>query len=529
MTRSGHRAECGDQWVRALIFGAAGAVLLFALLVVEVGRFPGLQADEAWSGLAALSIQEQGLTTPNGMTDYTSPVFPWLLAQSFDVARPGIETMRISTAILAASGLFFVLFGLVRVAGLHTGGLFLALFGSSLLWTWYGRVAFEVIGLQDLLLGVVIATTLGFAATGGLTFLAVAACLYATAIGIVSHLIFVIVPASLATASLMLVLARGTDSRSSRLLVFAFFNLAMSGFLVAAKLAVGPEVFVAHRRLILAALFLLPGATALIHSFSAPGLERAMSRTASWLSERRPVIAAAWILVGAGLVYALAHHGLALVQVYSSVPILQRLASLTPIATVRIPLNAWAGVLSALTLWIAIQVATPARVRDAQPLAAFLALWSVTALVWLAIATTGNSIRYYRIPVMFAFLAISVGFSARSRRAAVRLVALAMLPVVALNALALRETVRGATRPPIDFRIGSMEETSAHFIGLDEFVEAMRQEGVCEFHTSYFIAEPMRFHLALEGWECNPGRKTDVDYCLSCTNPPFVHWTTRLE
>jgi hypothetical protein len=529
LSHSGQRAEGGVPWTRAILFSAAGAALLFALLAFEAGRYPGLQADEAWSGLAALSIQQHGLTTPHGMTDYTSPVFPWLLARSFDITRPGIGTMRVTTAVLAASGLFFVLFGLLRTADLRAGALFLALFASCLLWTWYGRVAFEVIGLQDLLLGVVVATTLGFAATGRLPFLAVAACLYATAIGIVSHLIFLIVPASLATAVLLLGLARGTDTRSDRLVVFAFFNLAMSAVLVAGKFAVGQEVFVAQRRLVLAALFCLPGAIALLHSVTAPGLERAAARVTSRLSERLPVIVAAWVLVGAGLVYALAHHGVALVQVYSSVPILQRFASLTPSAAIRLPLYAWGGVLSVLTLWTAFQVGTPARVRAGRPFAAFLALWFVAALVWLAIATTGNSIRYYRIPVLFAFLAISAGFGVRSGRATVRLAALAMVPAVVLNAFAFGETSRGSTRPPIDFRIGSMVESSAHFISLDEFVEAMRREGVCEFHANYFIAEPMRLHLALEGWECDPGRTTDVDYCFDCTEPPFVRWNTRLE
>ncbi len=529
MRAAGHRAERGNQTTRAIVAGAVAAFSLLSLLVVEAGRYPGLQADEAWAGLAALAIQEHGLTTPHGMTDYTSPVFPWILAKSFDVASPGIGTMRVFTAALAACGLFFVLFGLVRTAGQRTGGLFLSLFASSLLWTWYGRVAFEVIGLQDMLLGVVIATTLGFAATGRLPFLAGAACLYATGIGIVNHLIFVIVPASLATATLLLVLARRGDARSERLFVFAFINVAMSGILVAAKLAVGQELFVEHRRMILAAFFCLPGAIALVYRFTAPGLERAMARAASQLSERRPVIVASWMLAGAGLVYALTHHGVALVQIYSSIPLLQRFASLTPIAAVQLPLYAWAGVLSVLTIWTVIRVGTPARVRDSSPFAAFLALWFVAVLVWLAIATTGNSIRYYRIPVLFAFLAISVGSGDRSGRAVFRLAALAMVPAVALNALAFRETIKGSPRPPIDFRVGSMEETSAHFISLDEFVETMRREDTCEFRTHYFIAEPMRLHLALSKWDCDPGRAADVDYCYSCTDPPFVRWNTRFE
>ena len=74
-----------------------------------------------------------------------------------------------------------------------------------------------------------------------------------------------------------------------------------------------------------------------------------------------------------------------------------------------------------------------------------------------------------------------------------------------------------------------MEESSAHFIVLDEFVEAMRRENTCEFRTNYFIGEPMRFYLALDTWVCDPQQVVEVDYCYDCIVPPFVRWSTQRE
>ena len=518
-------ADRKGRTVRALLAGAAAAASLLGLLLVEAHRWPELTADEVWAGLAALEIQEEGLTTPHGMNEYTAPVLPWLIAKTFDVASPDIGVMRAMTSVLAAAGLFFVVFGIVRVTDLAAGMLFLALFMSCLLWTWYGRVAFEVIGLQDLLLGVSIATTLGIASSGRYSLPAVTALLYATAIGTVSHLLFVVVPAGFASAALMLAIARD-DETSRKLLVLALISLAMVGGVVLAKLGIDPDQFQLYRTPILALLLVVPPAVALFYRFAAARLERGLAGPISRLSRSTAAIVSVWVIVGSGLVYALAHHGVALVQVYSSIPLMQRLASFTPPMAVQVPMYAWAGVLSIATIGVVISVGTPAKVRAAAPLPAFLGLWFVTVLVWLAVATTGNSIRYYRIPVLFAFLAISVNYALCTERSPLRAAAVAMIPAVALNLFAVREARSGTDRVPIDFTVGSMVETSAHFIDLDDFVAAMRLERACEFRTHYFIDQPMRFFFALDPWECDPDRVVSVDYCYDCDDPPFVRWSS---
>ena len=54
-------------------------VLLIAV-VFRLSRFPGLEGDEAWVGLRALTFLQDGFFSVHGMNWYTGAAFQWLVA-----------------------------------------------------------------------------------------------------------------------------------------------------------------------------------------------------------------------------------------------------------------------------------------------------------------------------------------------------------------------------------------------------------------------------------------------------------------
>jgi hypothetical protein len=119
-------------------------LLLTAITFQHLGVFPGLHLDEVWVGFRALEMQRQGLTDTTGMTWYSGSVFPYAISHLFDLFGPGVLSLRLLTALSFLSVLS-LLGGVVwRYFGLWSALVLIALISQTLLFPWYGRIAWEV-------------------------------------------------------------------------------------------------------------------------------------------------------------------------------------------------------------------------------------------------------------------------------------------------------------------------------------------------------------------------------------------------
>src|SRR3989339_693881 len=76
---------------------------LLALMAYRFHALPGLHCDEAWAGLSALRILQDGVFSPHGINRYTSLLFSALVSGSFLAGTPGVWTLRLPGLLLNAA------------------------------------------------------------------------------------------------------------------------------------------------------------------------------------------------------------------------------------------------------------------------------------------------------------------------------------------------------------------------------------------------------------------------------------------
>src|SRR5215831_8954145 len=180
------------SWVIAL-----GCVYLLALLSFRLAQFPGLHGDEAWLGLFALRIRDQGLYSPHEMNTYTGSLYAWLLSWVFTYFPPDVFSLRIGGVLLNGSAVVIATWHFAKRFGLGSALVWLYLLGTSALFVFKSRLAWEVTALQNLLLTGILVLCARFLEDRRRAFGDVLAFLVLNYIGVINHFIFISVPASL--------------------------------------------------------------------------------------------------------------------------------------------------------------------------------------------------------------------------------------------------------------------------------------------------------------------------------------------
>src|SRR5215813_13178846 len=186
------------SWMAAL-----GCVYVLALLFFHLAQFPGLHGDEAWLGLFALRIRAQGLYSPHGMNSYTGSLYAWLLSWVFAYFPPDVFSLRLGGMLLNGAAVVIATWHFAKRFGLSSALVWLYLLGTSALFVFKSRLAWEVTALQNLLLTGILVLCARFLEDRRRAFGDVLAFLVLNYIGVINHFIFISVPVSLALVALV--------------------------------------------------------------------------------------------------------------------------------------------------------------------------------------------------------------------------------------------------------------------------------------------------------------------------------------
>lgn len=492
----------------------AGALALLAVLAIELffhlAVFPGLHGDEAWMGLRALDFASGKPFSLHGMNNYTAAFFSEVVAGSFSLLQPGVFALRLPGAV------FNFLAMAVLTAALWkrppAAFIVLALFASSLLFLFYGRVAWEATAMQNLLLSIVFAAVLHVAERGRAGPGSLLVIFITSAAGVWNHIIFLTVAIALALATTFLVLLKAHESRV-RLFLLAWSSLMLQLVLALAMRFVPDGPFVSHDLpALLAALLLIaatayaylrfePKATAWVIAFAEP-------RAAKIEKYFRRVVLTV-------LVILLPLHITSFFGAVSGYVMMERVMSYVPSIPEAIGQHLRFAVLLAAVALLAWRQSKKADGDLARNLVLF---WFVFFFPALALETVRlQSDRYFIIPQFLFFTSVGLWFEALPWRKTV--VAAIGLGFVYMQAAFWLELERTENRTPLDYRYVLHTDTSRHFLRTAKLEQYVRTHGFCRVETGeYFIAQPMQF-LLKTGPACTSPRAIHVEYCDSCRGP----------
>lgn len=84
------------------------------------------------------------------------------------------------------------------------------------------------------------------------------------------------------------------------------------------------------------------------------------------------------------------------------------------------------------------------------------------------------------------------------------------------------ESERTAPRPPIQFSLGLMKETSTEFLPITPLATKLHADNCCILKdTSYFIEQPIYFLFASNKWPCDGDMRCQAEYCRLCEENGF--------
>jgi hypothetical protein len=503
---------------RSLAYATLLAAILTptaACLLLRLGSFPGLHGDEAWVGLRAFEQQARGLFTLRGMNGYTGSLFPGIVNLAFATLPADVASLRLPGAVL--NGLALV----VTAVALFKRGLaalaFLLCMGSSLLFLFYGRVAWEVNALQNLLLALILLSLTRLIEPSrpreGWLFLL----LLCFSLGCWSHAIFGAAALSFAAATL-LVAIRWPGEGSARLLLVGLLNL-MVQFVLLFRHFVGEGPFATTALPALSASLLVIALAAYAHGRVE---SRALPRIASVLNA--PLIARASNILLIGFVaVALAASPTGDISFFgtvSGVILLQRVVSYLPGPVEMTALHLRMVFLLALFAAIALRSLRSDRCEPARLLLPLLCLWTLAFFAALRLSIAGVADRYYIIP-QFLFLA-SIALGINGFRAPWKMAAFGLLAAGFVHAqiTGFRELSRDDDRPPFErFSYAGYADTSRHFMRLEPLTAYLKAQGHCRVESStFFIDQPMRFLMRV-GQPCSGDGRARVEYCSGCLAP----------
>jgi hypothetical protein len=509
------------SWMAAL-----GCVYVLALLSFHLAHFPGLHGDEAWLGLFALRIRDQGLYSPHEMNTYTGSLYAWLLSWVFTLFPPDVFSLRIGGVLLNGAAVVIATWHFAKRFGLGSALVWLYLLGTSALFVFKSRLAWEVTALQNLLLMGILVLCARFLEDRRRAFGSVLAFLVLNYIGVINHFIFISVPVSLALVVLVQMIFRD-DGELGDFCRLSLCNGLMAALVFLVKSQITETQWQHHQYFFTVLALLIPLGFAAVYVWTG-------SRTDYWLCTlctRYLSAPLARTLLKRGLAFGLvlfcSFHLKALMQVWSAVVLFEHLASWSPPLFLQLVLYAWACSLLGTFALYTYRRLEPGTFSQLSLYARLLALWPAIYLAVFILFRDRNHIRYYILPSFLIMASLTAALS-RIDWAAHHWVAAVYLGVAAvLNLCFWGEVAQPSPRPPLVHRIGWHLERSADFLPKDSLYQTLVREKICTFQASnFFINLPLAFYLHVHPIaNCDRTKVITVQDCPECPDPPYFAWT----
>ncbi|TYL89381.1 hypothetical protein FXB40_36400 [Bradyrhizobium rifense] len=494
---------------------ASITAMVAAGLLVRLNSFPGLHGDEAWVGLRALEQQARGMFTLRGMNGYTGSLFPEIVSLVFSIIPASVGSLRLASAILngLALGLTALAFWKRGAAALY----FALAMGSSLLFLFYSRVAWEVNALQNLLLALVLLTLPHLLERGRSPHRWLFLLLLAFSLGCWSHAIFIAAALSFAAATLLVALTWPGES-SAKLLLIGQLNLLVQ-IVLCGRHFFGDGAFVTRA---LPAMLAGLGLIALATRAYVRVEGHLLPHTIRALTNRRVARVASIVIVGF-VVLSLAASPIGDVSFFGTVSgmiLLERVVSYLPSPIEMIALHLRMVLLLALFAAAALRSLRSKPSEPEQLMLPLFCLWTIAYFPALRLSIASVADRYYIIPQFLFFVSIALaidGFRANWKMLAI---ALLLAGFVHAQVTMVREAFRDEDRPPFElFDYAGYTDTSRHFMRLDSLTNELKSRAACRVESSsFFIAQPMRFLMAV-GQPCTGNAEVRVEYCAACLAP----------
>lgn len=415
--------------------------LAAAALLWRLDAFPAMTLDEAWIGMFATRLRENGVYTLHAMNSYTSALYALGAAGMFRLLGVSLLSLRLPGA-------------LANVAALSGRGPWLPLLAlGSAYFMAKSRLGWEVYALQPLLLVLSLAALrrprpVPFAAL--------------CVVGALNHFIYISVPLSL----VLLYDRLEDDERRSA----ALAGLAACAVLFLVKRSL-PETGGLWAVPLFAALPLL-------------GLAR-------WRIPRLP--RALWWLV---LAFA-AWHGPAFLQALAGPVVWKRVMGWDAAWWYDAPLYLWASFLLAVLVWRGARAWT--RKDDA------LALWPFAYMCVFLLFRHTSSLRYYSLVHFISLLALADGLSRMPKEDRRPLFAAGVLAALLVQVPLWRELRAPQDRRPLEFRVGWRRENGWDFARKDALFAAWDGSGACRMQQkNSFVDLPLFFHRESHPIACGP-------------------------
>ncbi len=513
------------RWVWSWM-AVMGCIYVLALLSFNLTQFPGLHGDEAWLGLFALRIRDRGLYSPHEMNTYTGSLYAWLLSWVFTYFPPDVFSLRLGGVLLNGAAVVIATWHFAKRFGLSSALVWLYLLGTSALFVFKSRLAWEVTALQNLLLTGILVLCARFLEDRRRAFGDVLAFLVLNYVGVINHFIFISVPASMALVVLVQMIFRD-DGELGDFCRLSLCNGLMAALVFLIKSQITETQWQHHQYFFTVLSLLIPLGFASAYVWTGP-------RTGHWLrtlcARHLGTPLARTLLkrsLAFGLVLFCGFHLKALIQVWSAVALFERVASWIPPLSLRLVLYAWACSLLGTFALYTYRRLEPSTFSRLSPYARLLALWPAIYLAVFILFRDRSHIRYYILPSFLIMASLTAALS-RIDWTTHRWVAAAYLGVaVVLHLCFWGEIGRPSPRRPLMLRIGWHLERSADFLPKDSLYQTLVREKVCTFQASnFFINLPLVFSLQAHPiTNCNQTKIITVQYCLECPNPPYFTWT----
>lgn len=483
---------------------SANILLLFLLAfswTYKLALYPGLHADEAWSGLTAYGFSTHPIDRLTGMNGYTGILQPGLDSLLFYLFSLNVFYLRIGGAVFNLVGMLVFCAALVRRREHLKSLLFTLIISASALYACSPRVAWEVNSFSLFFLALMFAAVDNIRC-GSTSRTWVFILLAASVVGSYNHVIFSAVSVAAFISSSIWTMHDG-NCFFKKLALLSAMSICDVGILFAAS-----NLLVGHTSILIVSATLL--GTLLCQTLA---FDRLLEMV-SWIqvpSGSAVFFRASRLLSGTCAVAFLTFHGLALFDALSGDRVFLQYYCYECSLPIKLFLSlSWGSfvIYVGKTLWDDLK---------GHP-QSFYAFAIVVYGGVITAYTTKTSLRYYLVAVVVLgiYAACRLENGARSVRLAI--ISALCLSLCITGAIQL-VVLSGKNRPvrASTFTIGnSQTETSAHFLSkrpLVQFLKAHRISTVHFFNEDpYFLNAPLEFYKKEQAWPVDSTRKVLVDY-----------------
>ncbi len=231
--------------------------LLYACFLIFFGlsEFPGLHGDEAWLGIYASEMLEDGVRSIHGMNTYSGSIYSCIVSIVFRCAGINVLTLRMAGALCNVLGLLWLTIHFWKYVSVSASFVFLSVVFASPFFLLYSRVAWEVCALQFLLLATRATILLKIIHDKQITFVDCAVFFGTSLFGVWNHFIFISECLGLVVSSFLTTIISLRSIRRNNvilsILLLTFLNMIFVSLLFLGKPRIDDAFFAKNRFLTL--------------------------------------------------------------------------------------------------------------------------------------------------------------------------------------------------------------------------------------------------------------------------------------